>query len=128
MARRRGLTAERRAPRRSSMLRRGIPRTPVAHATDEPSAHDANPTSSLYDATSSTNQRPGGLSSAAATACLFPYADDDFSHPGGGGKKRRQGESQGLGSTFEAGARWSRAPTTRLNRSVRSRSFPGEEK
>jgi hypothetical protein len=95
MARRRGMTVERRAPRWSSMLRRGIPQNPVAHATDEPSAHDANPTVSLRDATPSTNQRPGELSSAAATTCLFSYADGDFSHPGGGGKKRRQGKSHG---------------------------------
>jgi hypothetical protein len=81
MVRRGELTAERRAPRRSSILRRGIPRNPVAHATDEPSAHNANPTASLRDTTSSTDQRPVGLSSAAATACLFPYADGDFLSP-----------------------------------------------
>jgi hypothetical protein len=51
-----------------------------------------------------------------------------FSHPGGGGKKRRQGESQGLESSFEAGARWNRAPTTWLNRSVHFAELPGEEK
>jgi hypothetical protein len=89
------MTVERRAQRRSSMLRRGIPRNPVAHATDEPSAHDANSTVSLHDATPSTNQQPGELSSAVATTCLFSYVDDDFSHPGGSEKKRRQGKSQG---------------------------------
>jgi hypothetical protein len=55
MAWRGELTAERQAPRRSSMLRRGIPRNPVAHATDEPSTHNANPTTSLRDTTSSTD-------------------------------------------------------------------------
>jgi hypothetical protein len=81
MARRGELAAEMQAPRRSSMLRRGIPRNPIAHTTDEPSAHNANSKVSLRDTTSSTDQRPGGLSSTAATACLFPYVDGNFLSP-----------------------------------------------
>jgi hypothetical protein len=104
MARRGELTAERRAPQRSLMLRRGIPRNPVAHATDEPSAHNANPTVSLHDTTSSTDQRPGGLSSAAATACLFPYADGDFSLTQVAAKRREgKGRVKGLGSLLKPG-------------------------
>jgi hypothetical protein len=68
MVRRRELTAETWAPRRSSVLRRGITRNSVAHAANEPSAHDSYPTASHHNATPSTDQQLGGQSSVTATA------------------------------------------------------------
>ena len=79
--------------------------------SDEPSAHDSNQTASSRDATPSTNQRPGEVSSVVATASLFSSAHGDFSHPWsiesvGRGEGGTQG---GVWSAFEAETRSSPA-------------------